>query len=210
MRKASLSGDAFSLFFLLFSAALIMNTDVNIARIWACGLHNKQMYGTLPYSHHLRGVVNYAWEIGVRDPDILAACWLHDAIEDTGITVDQIKETINERVAALVWAVTNETPPPGIDKYDFLHEKYQETPDAWIVKGCDRYHNFKSSVGNVKKRGPRGSAYKYHKLHDRFSDSHRNAQITPQHQPIVTRITADLGNLNLEAGMWLGTRDTSP
>jgi guanosine-3',5'-bis(diphosphate) 3'-pyrophosphohydrolase len=46
-------------------------------------------------------------EVGVRDPDVLAAALLHDTIEDTETSYDDIRGTFGRPIADLVAEVTD-------------------------------------------------------------------------------------------------------
>ena len=46
-------------------------------------------------------------EVGVRDPDVLAAALLHDTIEDTETSYDDIRGTFGKPIADLVAEVTD-------------------------------------------------------------------------------------------------------
>ena len=45
------------------------------------------------------------------DQELLAAAALHDVVEDTDITLEQIRDEFGERIAALVAAETDELYP---------------------------------------------------------------------------------------------------
>jgi Guanosine polyphosphate pyrophosphohydrolases/synthetases len=47
-------------------------------------------------------------EAGIRDPIVLAAALLHDTIEDTGTTADELREQFGEEIAAIVQEVTDD------------------------------------------------------------------------------------------------------
>lgn len=46
-----------------------------------------------PYVNHVIGTAAPASNAGIDDPQILAACLLHDTIEDTQTTVDELRNT---------------------------------------------------------------------------------------------------------------------
>ena len=60
---------------------------------FACKKHKTQKRkdpeGT-PYVNHPVGVCLLLWEAGVRDPDVLAAGLLHDTIEDTKTSPEEV------------------------------------------------------------------------------------------------------------------------
>ena len=65
--------------------------------------------GNEPYINHLAEVANLlATSNGGRDAELIAAGWLHDMIEDTATTQEELAERFNERVANLVAEVTDD------------------------------------------------------------------------------------------------------
>ena len=58
-----------------------------------------------PYVQHALAVARILAELGL-DPETLAAAILHDVVEDTGITLDDLKREFGPRIAALVDGVT--------------------------------------------------------------------------------------------------------
>jgi (p)ppGpp synthase/HD superfamily hydrolase len=123
-----------------------MNTDslVSRAELLARTAHKDQKYGEQPYSVHLEDVVRRAKQI-TDDPEIIAACWLHDTVEDSPlVTIDDIRRIFGARVADLVWAVTAH----GDDretKMANVIEKIARTPGAELVKSADRLSNAAAS-----------------------------------------------------------------
>lgn len=67
--------------------------------------HAGQKYGDRPYAEHLHDVVLILEGLGFRGP-ITSAGWLHDVVEDTPTTTDEILLHFGEDVERLVWAVT--------------------------------------------------------------------------------------------------------
>lgn len=78
--------------------------------------------------------------------NVLAACWVHDVIEDCRQTYNDVKAKTNETVAELAYALTNEK---GKTREERANEKYYEgikkTPFATFIKVCDRIANYKYS-----------------------------------------------------------------
>lgn len=112
------------------------------------------LYDGKPYSVHLSLVVHYAQKYLHLIPteyheDILSACWLHDTIEDARKTYNDIKKISNERVANIVYALTNEK---GKTRHERANVKYYlgivNEPFASFVKLCDRLANIKYSKDN--------------------------------------------------------------
>jgi (p)ppGpp synthase/HD superfamily hydrolase len=106
----------------------------------------------LPYEFHLRMVVKAAKDFiklvpkDLRD-NVIAACWLHDAIEDVRLTYNDVKAQTNEHVAEMVRAVTNYG--RGRDRNermpDFVYDDIRNTEFATFVKLADRIANVQYS-----------------------------------------------------------------
>ena len=69
--------------------------------------NQKRKDGVTPYSDHLEGVVNRLKNLGVTDKNVLAAAWMHDIIEDTDVTFDQINEKFGREIAVIVLSLLN-------------------------------------------------------------------------------------------------------
>lgn len=65
--------------------------------------------GALPYINHPLDLAHVLWfEGGVKDPVILAAAVLHDTLEDTQTTYQELQGEFGEQVASIVMEVTDE------------------------------------------------------------------------------------------------------
>lgn len=79
---------------------------LKVAKFWATIKHAGQSYGMVPYTHHLAAVEAVLRRFGIDDEDMLVAAWCHDAVEDTGTKLKEVREMFGPRVAELVDAVT--------------------------------------------------------------------------------------------------------
>src|SRR5271155_1463314 len=65
--------------------------------------------GSEPYINHLAEVANLLARVtDGRDAELVAAGWLHDAIEDTPTTAEELVATFGARVAGLVVEATDD------------------------------------------------------------------------------------------------------
>ena len=98
-----------------------------------------------PYLEHLLEALEVLVRgAGVTDPDVLSAAVLHDVVEDTPCTVDDVRREFGDRVAAMVGWVTK--PPDGGGDPKAAKEAYlaglRDAPqDAILVKLADRASN---------------------------------------------------------------------
>jgi len=103
--------------------------------------HGDQKYGPYPYRYHLEKVVEQAIRRGGSEEEILA-CALHDVLEDTACTFDELRAAWGPRVAKLVWAVTNVKTSRGhTDRIRTYWNVLSFAPSSLFVKLCDRYAN---------------------------------------------------------------------
>ncbi len=85
------------------------------------------------------------------DQELLAAAALHDTIEDTDVTVEQLREMFGERIAELVYAESDQF-SEGVSEEDSWHERKQAaidrlaaaSHDAKIVAMGDKLSNMRA------------------------------------------------------------------
>ena len=122
------------------------------AKEFALKHHEGQVHGPRPFWHHLRDVVGVLKEFDVHDPDLHAAAWLHDVVEDTPVTVAQVTETFGDRIGMLVDALTD---GPGVTREEKKAKPYRmlpTVPGATTVKLADRIANVRFSRVQVAER----------------------------------------------------------
>ena len=66
----------------------------------------RRKYTHLPYEVHLEAVADMVVSVS-SDPEMIAAAWLHDTVEDTPATLHEIKENFGAAVALLVKELTD-------------------------------------------------------------------------------------------------------
>jgi guanosine-3',5'-bis(diphosphate) 3'-pyrophosphohydrolase len=114
--------------------------------------HQNQKYGNEPYTKHLRDVVDVLKRFGITNSDVLAAAWLHDAVEDTPLTIETVKEEFGDDVASLVYAVTTEPGKNRKERNAKTYPKIAAQPEAIYLKLADRIANVEASLGNNKEK----------------------------------------------------------
>ncbi len=74
-------------------------------------------YDRLPYINHLLKVADALLRIGGEtDPELLLAALLHDIIEDTDVTEEDLREKFGERVAHTVTELTDDMRLPHAER----------------------------------------------------------------------------------------------
>ncbi|OHV29436.1 phosphohydrolase, partial [Parafrankia soli] len=99
-----------------------------------------------PYVEHLLEVVCVLVEaIGTTDIDVLRAAVLHDVVEDTECSLEDVRERFGDRVAGLVDWVTKPVPSEGQTREEvrvaYLTRLLSAPDDALLVKLADRLSN---------------------------------------------------------------------
>lgn len=89
-----------------------------------------------PYIDHPRRVASLVSEM-TDDPDAVAAAWLHDVVEDTGVTLDHLRTAgFSTRVLDAVDALTRRP-----DEGDAYYQRVRANGIALIVKRADIVDN---------------------------------------------------------------------
>lgn len=139
-----------------------MQTDrIKKAMELALKSHGDQKYGRCPYSKHLNDVVNCVERFGFKSEnalkdsfveDLICAAWLHDSVEDTELTCEEIEKEIGASVADIVGRVTDEDGETREEKKAKTYPKIRGNFGATVVKLADRISNIESSFeGNQAK-----------------------------------------------------------
>jgi len=113
---------------------------VKNAELFAKTKHSGMMRkdGVTPYSKHLTDVVNRLKSLGVIDEEVLCAGWLHDTIEDTDVTFDDLFEKFGSRIAVLVSTLSKDMLLTRKQRERIYVKQLKEASlDAKLIKLCD-------------------------------------------------------------------------
>lgn len=96
-----------------------------------------------PYINHPLEVARLLWEVGgVRDTATLTAAILHDTIEDTSTTPQEIEQTFGSEVLHLVLEVTDDKSLPKMRRKRLQIEQAPSlSPPAKLIKLADKISN---------------------------------------------------------------------
>lgn len=113
--------------------------------------HGDQKYGDKPYWRHLQDVENVLADYGYTSSTYQAAAWLHDTLEDTALTYEDIINTFGEEVVRLVFAVTGVGHNRKTRQASIM-KKLHATKEACPLKLADRIANLESAIeeGNTQ------------------------------------------------------------
>lgn len=127
-----------------------VDPQVQAALLFAAKAHGDQIRkdGRTPYIVHPMGVMRLlSSRLGVTDPDLLQAALLHDVLEDTETTAEEVGRKFGPRVLAIVQDLTlpDDAHGPKVPtdvKTRHLVEALRRIPwESVLVKLCDRWDN---------------------------------------------------------------------
>lgn len=111
------------------------------ARMVGVKAHSNQSYDEIfPYEKHLDDVVDVLKRFGFAGMYIIAG-YLHDSIEDDGISYNDIKKHFGVEIAEMVYCVSDESGRNRQEKKKKTLPKTASNPDAIILKLADRIAN---------------------------------------------------------------------
>ncbi|MCA1451924.1 HD domain-containing protein [Bradyrhizobium sp. BRP22] len=125
---------------------------VSEAAEFAAHRHNgmaRKGRGSEPYINHLAEVANLlALATDGADAELVAAGWLHDTVEDTDTTREELAQKFSERVAALAVEVTDDM---SLSKKKRRQKQIEDaphkSPDAKMIKIADKISNTRARIG---------------------------------------------------------------
>jgi (p)ppGpp synthase/HD superfamily hydrolase len=100
-----------------------------------------------PYIEHPTQVAQLLADAGARE-ELLVAAVLHDAVEDSDLTVDELRDDFGGRVASLVETLTDD---PDIDTWQERKDELRSRvaaagPDAAAIYTADKITNLREVV----------------------------------------------------------------
>lgn len=129
---------------------------VEQARAFATQAHRDQRRkGTdTPYVVHPEAVAALVAEHG-GDAEVVAAAWLHDVIEDSGVSEVELRSRFGNRVASLVVAVTEHDRTLRWEqrKADVLARATSAVPEVALLKACDALANARDVLTDLTSDG---------------------------------------------------------
>lgn len=108
----------------------------------------------MPYIEHPQAVAALLAEHGHGD-DVLAAALLHDVVEDSETTVEEVRERFGDTVADLVAALSDDE---SIDDYRERKDEHRERVraadgDAFAIYGADKLTNAATLHHAIEREG---------------------------------------------------------
>jgi HD domain len=122
--------------------------------------HQRRKGSDAPYVSHLLAVTALVLEHG-GDEDQAIAALFHDAVEDQGVSIDDLAARYGGRVAGIVAACTDSLPDTterGAATWRARKERYlahlaEAPPDVLLVSASDKVHNARAILADVRSVG---------------------------------------------------------
>ena len=93
---------------------------------------------TTPFSKHIEDVVNRLKSLGVVDEEILCAGWLHDTIEDTETSFDDLYDQFGSEIAVLVSSLSKDMSLTRKKREQaYVKQLKESSSNAKLIKLCD-------------------------------------------------------------------------
>lgn len=103
----------------------------------------------VPYIVHPLEAAQILAEVGITDEDILIAAVLHDTLEDTDATEDDLRFKYGERVLSIVQEVTDDKELSKAKRKELqISQAAKKSYAAKLVKAADKTSNMKDCVRN--------------------------------------------------------------
>src|ERR1700742_2271840 len=104
--------------------------------------------GNEPYINHLAEVASLlSAATEGADAELIAAGWLHDSIEDTETTRDELAQKFSERIASLVVECTDDMSLPKAERRRLqVVNASHKSPGAKLIKIADKISNIGARI----------------------------------------------------------------
>lgn len=137
-------------------AIKILCAKIDHARNFAIEKHGDQKYGMFDYQIHLINVVNVLLRNNIlpnseKNIDLWISAWLHDILEDTATSGQELADEFGDNISETVWALSDEGNGGRNEKKQKMYQKLVLNQDGIIIKLADRIANLEFSIINGSK-----------------------------------------------------------
>ncbi|WP_281226621.1 hypothetical protein [Flavobacterium aquiphilum] len=123
------------------------------AKRFAVEKHGNQKYGIFPYEVHLINVVNVLLSNNIfpnteENIDLWICAWLHDVLEDTTTTKQELISKFGTNIYEIVWSLTDGEHGNRKERKQTMYQKLSLNQNGIIIKLADRIANLEFSIIN--------------------------------------------------------------
>lgn len=114
--------------------------------------HKNQLYGIYPFIKHPEDVAKSAIEFDSANTDLVICAFLHDVLEDTSTSKEELEGIFGKQIADIVYRVSDDTSLPKDARKSETYKKIAGHKQATILKLLDRISNVNEGVlsGSLK------------------------------------------------------------
>lgn len=106
--------------------------------------NQKKKDGITLYINHLEGVVHRIKNLGITDTNVICAAWLHDVLEESDTTFDELIQRFGRETAMLVLSLSKNSDLPKKEAEEqYIKQLKDASTEAKIIKLCDISSNIK-------------------------------------------------------------------
>lgn len=126
----------------------------HLANLFQMGAHAGQMrkFSGDHYHTHPQEVVRILKDnVANVTPEMEAAAYMHDVLEDTAVTQELLEETFTDDIVRMVVGLTNQKVPGMNRSEQKRHDAICMSQQPWevrVIKLCDRLHNLPDIIEN--------------------------------------------------------------
>lgn len=116
-----------------------------------------------PYLNHPIEVASLIAEIGgIENDTVLAAALLHDTVEDTDATAEELQELFGDKVTSIVLEVTDDKSLPKSERKQIqVDQAAALSPEAKLIRIADKISNIRDITYSPPKRWSKKRRKKY-------------------------------------------------
>lgn len=94
--------------------------------------------GITPYYEHLAAVVARLKNLGISDDEVISSSWLHDILDYTETSFDELDQRFGSKVAVLVLSLSRDKSAPRVKQEEQYAKQLKEASfEAKLIKLCD-------------------------------------------------------------------------
>jgi (p)ppGpp synthase/HD superfamily hydrolase len=94
--------------------------------------------GVTLFYEHLGAVVARLKNLGITDVDVLSAAWLHDILDETETSFDELDQRFGSKVAVIVMAISIDRNLPRTKQEEqYIKQLRESSLETKLIKLCD-------------------------------------------------------------------------
>ncbi len=153
--------------------------------------NQKRPDGITPFYQHLEGVVFRLKNLGVTNIETLSSAWLHDILEKSDTTFDEINDVFGNSISVTVLSLTKDPHLPKKDnESQFVQQLKSASIEAKLIKLCDISANVKDISNSPISKTQKNKQIRklFHYLRTIKNDLSKQKETYPKIQELIEGI----------------------